>query len=282
MATSIDEISEQVKRQMNQPQIHETWEKAYRTEGNERCFELAYDAFVARISQPRGSHALDIGCGVCANSIRLAERGYIVTAADYSESILVAARANVAGRQLGEKITVARDDILKLSYPDEQFDLTLCWGVLMHVPDATRAISELVRVTKPGGYLVLEEANQNSPESRLMRLLWGTLRRKKIKITKAPAGIEFTSRFADETLFWRDANPHWLVETLASHNCALVHRGCSLFCELNMFMPNRFLSNAVHGWNRFWLRKVNWPQPAFHNVFLFRKGTGQARSKAAG
>ena len=41
----------------------------------------------------------------------------------------------------------------------------LCWGVLMHIPDADRAIGELTRVAKPGGVLVVEEINQHAPES---------------------------------------------------------------------------------------------------------------------
>src|SRR5262245_58105187 len=184
MANTIEEISDQVKRQMNQPQIHEAWEKAYRTEGNSRSFELAYDDFVKRIGQPKDSLALDIGCGICANSIRLAQRGYVVSAADYSESILGPARENVAAHQLSGRITISREDILNLTFPSDQFDLTLCWGVLMHIPDAKRAIAELVRVTKPGGYLVFEEINQNSPEARFMRLVWRVAKRKKIAINR--------------------------------------------------------------------------------------------------
>ena len=96
MAGPSQNISEQVKRQMNQPQIHDAWERNYRSPENEQFFEQAYDDFVRRIGQPPGSHALDIGCGICANSMRLARRGYIVSAADYSEPILVQARENVS------------------------------------------------------------------------------------------------------------------------------------------------------------------------------------------
>src|SRR5205807_1846010 len=116
----------------------------------EQFFEQAYDDFVKLIGQPRGSRALDIGCGICANSIRLARRGYLVSATDYSEPILIQAHENVSRHQLTDQITIGREDILQLSYPNNYFDLVLCWGVLMHVPDAERAISELVRVAKPG------------------------------------------------------------------------------------------------------------------------------------
>ncbi len=188
MNTSQD-LSHRVKQQMNQPQIHEAWEKAYRTVENERFFEQAYDNFVGRLGLPTDSRALDIGCGICANSIRLARRGFLVSAADYSEPILVQARDNVFSNELSDRISIGREDILHLSYPSAFFDLVLCWGVLMHVPDAERAIAELARVLKPGGYLVLEEINQSAPEARLMRLGW-SLFKKNVTITKTPAGYE--------------------------------------------------------------------------------------------
>ncbi|MFI5456950.1 MAG: class I SAM-dependent methyltransferase [Isosphaerales bacterium] len=282
MPNSMEEISDQVKRQMNQPQIHETWEKAYFSQENDRFFELAYDEFVGRISHPDGSKALDIGCGICPNSIRLARRGYVVSAADYSEPVLRRARENVVQNELADRITVSREDILNLSFPSDHFDLTLCWGVLMHIPDAQRAIGELVRVTKPGGSLVIEEINQNSPEARLMRLFWQVIKRKKITTTKMPAGYEHTSIFAGETLFWRHANPRWLVDQFASHSCTLVKRSCSLFSDLTMYMPVKFLKSVIHAWNRFWLRRVNVPQPAYHNIFIFRKNSDQAERTSDG
>ena len=130
MAERFRNISEQVKRQMNQPQIHDAWERNYRSFENEQFFEQAYDDFVGRLGQPPGSRALDIGCGICANSLRLARRGYIVSAADYSEPILVEARKNVAQQGLSDRITIGREDILNLSFPNNHFDLVLCWGVL--------------------------------------------------------------------------------------------------------------------------------------------------------
>ena len=144
MAEPSRDISERVNRQMNQPQIHDAWEKNYRSPGNERFFEQAYDDFVRRIDQPPGSRALDIGCGICANSIRLAHRGYVVSAADYSEPILAQARENVSRHALSDRITIGREDILNLGFPDDHFDLVLCWGVLMHIPNAERAISQLI------------------------------------------------------------------------------------------------------------------------------------------
>ena len=86
----------------------------------------------------------------------------------------------------------------------------------MHIPEAERAISQLIRVAKPGGFIVLEEVNQSAPEARDDASgLVGTLK-KGITVTKTPRGYEQTSRFEGETLFWRHVNVAWLVTQFAS------------------------------------------------------------------
>ena len=270
MADSSKEISEQVKRQMNQPHIHDVWEKNYRSDENETFFEIAYDDFVRKIDQPRGSLALDIGCGICANSIRLARRGYIVSAADYGESILVEARDNVLRNRLLDRITINREDILSLSFPDNHFDLVLCWGVLMHIPDAERAIGELIRVAKPGGFIVFEEINQHAPEAWIMRMFWSRLK-KNITITKTPRGYEQICPFEGGTLFWRHLNIEWLVNQFARRSCSLVWRDSSMASEMYIRAPGQLLKKAIQGWNRLWVRRINLPQLALHNLLIFKK-----------
>jgi len=264
-------LSEKVKRQMNKPLIHESWESTYRNEGNERFFEQAYDSMVGVMRQPKDSLALDIGCGIGANSVRLAQRGYRVVAADYSESILEPAHQNVERSGLTDRIDICREDILNLSFPDAQFDLVLCWGVLMHIPALERAISQLTRVAKAGGYIVVEEINAHSPEALLMRAYWRLLKRKKIQAVKTPAGVEHQTQFGGETLFWRHTERRWLVDQFGLHSCRLVASGSGLFTDLYQYLPGKPLQSLAHGWNRFWLRSIDLPRLAYHNILIFQK-----------
>jgi SAM-dependent methyltransferase len=260
-----------MKRQVNRNEIHESWETTYRLDQNERSFECCFDDIVKVVNQPPQSQALDIGCGICANAIRLARRGYRVTAADYSEAILDPARQNVERNGLSDSINVHREDILELSFPDNEFDLVLCFGVLMHIPKADRALDELVHVAKPDGYLVFEEINRHSPEAGFMRWVWRTFKRAKIQTHTTPAGVEHNCEFEGEQLFWRHVNWEWMVEQMKARSCSLVSRRPGVFSDMHIYARPEILRRAIHGLNRFWIRHVRLPQPAYHNLLIFKK-----------
>ena len=69
-------------------------------------------------------------------------------------------------------------DVTDLSFPDASFDVVICNHVLEHVPDDRKAMSELHRVLRPGGWAVLmvpdveeeatfEDPTAVTPEQRL-------------------------------------------------------------------------------------------------------------------
>jgi len=53
--------------------------------------------------------------------------------------------------------------VLNLEFPAGTFDFTFCAGVIHHTPDPRAALAELVRVTRPGGYIYLAVYNKWHP-----------------------------------------------------------------------------------------------------------------------
>ncbi|NEA66839.1 methyltransferase domain-containing protein [Streptomyces sp. SID12488] len=103
---------------------------------------------------------LDIGCGpgtITADLAALVPDGQ-VTGVDRAPGILDQARATAAERGLGNvEFSVA--DIHALDFPDDTFCVVHAHQVLQHVGDPVRALSEMHRVTKPGGYVAVRESD---------------------------------------------------------------------------------------------------------------------------
>jgi ubiquinone/menaquinone biosynthesis C-methylase UbiE len=104
---------------------------------------------------PERARILDAGCGTGEITGRLAARfpGAEVLGVDVLEGPLAVARERLAG--LAPRVRFEQRSIFQLGLPEGAFDLTVCRHVLQAVPDAPRALAELARVTRPGGWLHL-------------------------------------------------------------------------------------------------------------------------------
>lgn len=63
---------------------------------------------------------------------------------------------------LSSKRAAEHFDICAIPYPDNTFDVILCSHVLEHVPDDRKAMAELFRVMKPGGWGLIEAPHASS------------------------------------------------------------------------------------------------------------------------
>ena len=99
---------------------------------------------------------LEIGAGTGRYSIPLAKEGFDVTAVE-----LVAHNLDILKQKLdsSETLHALQGNALDLSrFDDDCFDLTLLLGPMYHLfarEEKVKALSEAVRVTKPGGYLLV-------------------------------------------------------------------------------------------------------------------------------
>ena len=104
-------------------------------------------------------HMLEAGAGPGRFTIELARIGATVTVVDISPVQLELNRRKVGESGCESSVTGRHvADIVDLSrFPDACFDATICYGgALSYVMDrAGDALAELVRVTKPGGYVLV-------------------------------------------------------------------------------------------------------------------------------
>ena len=108
------------------------------------------------ISQLNAPEILEVGAGTGRYSVALAPEGYSVTAVELVRHNLDVLKSKLNGT---EPITAMQGDALDLSsFRDRSFDVTMLLGPMYHLytsEDKNQAMSEAIRVTKPGGYLLV-------------------------------------------------------------------------------------------------------------------------------
>lgn len=109
------------------------------------------------LNAEHAGRALEIGCGPGRYVAMLASVGYDVVGADpvsYPSWEML---------RKSPKITLTEGVSAEaLPYPDASFDAVACMGALLYFKDADRAVSEIRRVLKPGGRLVVRTVNRTN------------------------------------------------------------------------------------------------------------------------
>lgn len=109
-----------------------------------------------------GKDVLECGCGTGLLLEKMARFANRAVGVDLSPGMLETARAR--------GLDVSEGSVTKLPFADASFDMTCSFKVLAHVPDVALALSEMARVTRPGGWIVAEFYNPWSLRGLVKRL----------------------------------------------------------------------------------------------------------------
>ncbi len=101
-----------------------------------------------------GGRILDVGIGTGISLLDFSRRNRVV-GVDISEPMLRKAQRRVAEAGLSNVEGLAVMDAEKLGFPDDAFDVVVAQYVITAVPNPDATLDEFVRVTKPGGEIIL-------------------------------------------------------------------------------------------------------------------------------
>lgn len=118
-----------------------------------------------------GAHVLEVGCGEGAGAQTLLAR---LGAAQVTAIDLDPAQVRRAQRRLRDeqRASVKLGDVTALPSADHSVDAVADFGILHHVPDWRRAVTEIARVLKPGGQFVFEEVTRHALDRASYQLLF--------------------------------------------------------------------------------------------------------------
>lgn len=215
------------------------------TRDSEFLFRRMTEATLGRSAVAPGGRVLDLASGVGQDAAALAAGGAFAVGVEPSARMLGLARLAEAQRP-ASVVHWVRAWSDALPFADGAFDASFCKGSLDHFDRPRRAISELARVTRDGGRVVLAIANFDSAACRLTRL--GDRLRERVVGRVLPRGRRHYDVPHDhftryELDLMREQASEWLdVDTLEGISLAWGIPGWS---RLLRRLPERLALNAL-------------------------------------
>jgi 27-O-demethylrifamycin SV methyltransferase len=124
----------------------------------------------AQLAPLQERRVLDVGCGLAGPAtILAADYGAYVDAVNINEQQVAWARQFIEGNRLQDRVRVHVGNAMELPFPDETFDAVFCLEAAHCFIQKARFLSEVRRVLRPGGKMVLADITSTT---RLPLLRW--------------------------------------------------------------------------------------------------------------
>ena len=216
---------------------YDRWAAIYDAEDNP-LVALEEPQVALLLGDVAGLSVADVGCGTGRHALRLAAAGALVSALDFSEEMLNKARAKSGSAA----ITWIRHDLAEpLPLANGAFDRVVCGLVLEHIADVRTLFSELRRICRADGFLVISAMHP----AMMLR------------------GI--TARFTDPAT-GRETRPHSHAHQISDFVMAAVHAGLMLD-RLSEHVVDEALAARMERARRY----LGWPM-----LFMMRLRPGPA------
>ncbi len=118
-----------------------------------KAFDQSRESAVKGLHISPDDHVLEVGVGT-GMALPLYPTHCQIVGIDLSEGMLKKAEERIAKHALAH-ITLQRMDAGHMSFQDNTFDLVMAAYVVTAVPDYRKVVSEMIRVCRPGGHIVM-------------------------------------------------------------------------------------------------------------------------------
>ena len=116
-------------------------------------------SWIQELELPVGSDVLDVGSGAGRTTVKMAEGGLSVTSIDTVRAMTDRTADLAREHGVGSLVHTLEADVHELPFDDETFDLVVALGVVPWLHTPGQALSEMARVLRPGGYVLITADN---------------------------------------------------------------------------------------------------------------------------
>jgi 2-polyprenyl-3-methyl-5-hydroxy-6-metoxy-1,4-benzoquinol methylase len=140
------------------------WRDVYEQKGLEgTIYRKRLDIVLGWIDElaiPTGEKVLEIGCGAGRCTVALAQRGCLIHAMDSVEGMLNSTQEHAIEAGVSSSVATSLGDAHHLAFRDGSFGLVLAIGVIPYLHFPQKALKEMARVLRPGGFLLVTAGNR--------------------------------------------------------------------------------------------------------------------------